>query len=104
MEDRDLMWRGVPKRAIAGAIFGLVPFVFSCTQTMSQTENGRMVKCAHLDYAAIAGGGIAAAVALSILVMRPVPLLHRIGYLVLLGGLGAVQIVRGIGYIGGPCN
>jgi hypothetical protein len=104
MEGRDLTWHGVPKRAIAGAFIGLLVFVVSCTQTYTQTENGRLVKCSHLDYAAILGGGIAAAIGFSILAIKEVPPLHRIGYMVLLAALGAVQVARGLGYIGGPCN
>jgi hypothetical protein len=104
MEGRDLTWHGVPKRAIAGLFIGLVVFVFSCHSSVTQTENGRLVKCSYIDYAAILGGGIAAAIGFSILAMKPVPLLHRIGYMAVLAALGAVQIVRGLGYLGGPCN
>lgn len=104
IDDRDAMWRGVPKRAISGLIVGLVPFIFSCTSSATTTQNGRMVGCSYLDFAAIAGGGIAAIAGLSILTMRPVPLLHRVGYLVLLGTLGAVQLARGLGYIDSPCS
>jgi len=102
--DRDLLWRGVPKRAIGGLIVGLIPFVVSCHQTSTVTDGGRMVGCSHIDFSGLVGGGIAVAVGVSILAMQPVPLLHRIGYLVLLAGIGAVQIARGLGYIGGPCN
>jgi len=98
------MWRGVPKRAIGGAVVGLIAFVVSCSATVSETQDGRLVKCGYLDYFAMLAGGIAGAAGLSILAMKEVPFLHRIGYMVALAGLGAVQILRGFGYIGEPCN
>lgn len=99
MELRDLTRHGVPKRAITGLTIGLVVFGFSCSHTVTSIE-----KCSHIDYAPILGGGIAAAIGISILAMKPVPLLRRFGYMAVLAALGAFQIVRGLGYIGGPCN
>jgi hypothetical protein len=99
MELRDLTRYGVPKRAITGLTIGLVVFVVTCTETHTTSTT-----CWHMDYGAILGGGIAAAIGFSILTMKPVPLLHRFGYMALLAALGAFQVVRGLGYIGGPCN
>lgn len=97
---RDLLWRGVPKRAIGGLIVGLIPFVVTCSETITRTGG----LCIHRDYAAVLGGGIAAIIGVSILTMSPIPILHRIGYMVLLAAIGAAQVARGLGYIGGPCN
>ena len=89
---------------IAGAAFGLVPFLVSTASMSSHTVNGEVTSFHYRDWTAIGGGaaaGICALASLALLARTDAAKrLPRIAVAVALAGLAAVQILRGVGMIG----
>ncbi|GJL67022.1 MAG: hypothetical protein NPIRA05_19930 [Nitrospirales bacterium] len=87
------------KSEIAGIVVAAMPFI--CNFSTTSTVNGQIVS--QTDYAAIALGIVAIGIALStIRLWGQTPdnqLMKRRGLFVLILGLGAFQLVRGLGLL-----
>ena len=104
------LWHDIPKAAKVGAVFGLIPFVFSISSTTT-TSGPSGATCSHMDIAALIGGAIALLAGGAALFAKGDPLVGQsvssaptrvISGLVDIA-LGAFQIVRGMGLVMGPC-
>lgn len=102
-------WRQIPGGLKLGLIAGLIPFVLSITSTSTSSGAGGYT-CSHTDFAALVGGAIAIlAVGGTLVTSRggtaeaeaSPGLRYGLGAGVV--ALGAVQILRGLGMIMGPC-
>ena len=103
MEEKP-KFQGLPmefpdKSEIAGIVAGAMPFI--CNFSTSSSINGRVVS--QTDYVAIALGIVAIVIGLStIRLWGQTPadiLMKRRGLFVLILGLGAFQLVRGLGLL-----
>lgn len=86
---------------IIGLIAGIVPFFISVVESSATTEGG-VVTESYLDYAALAGGGVAA---LAGIIFLPVALRAMTGKgrqiiaALIIVGLGALHLLRGFGVV-----
>lgn len=104
------LWQDIPRAAKVGAIFGLIPFVVSFTSTQTSSGGG-ITACSHMDIAALVGGAIALIAGVAAFLpkrdaMGPVQSASmgiRLGSGLVVAALGAFQILRGLGMVGGPC-
>lgn len=104
------LWHDIPKAAKVGAVFGLIPFVFSISSTTT-TSGPSGATCSHMDIAALIGGAIALLAGGAALFAKGDPLVGqsvssaptRIVSGLVVVALGAFQIVRGMGLVMGPC-
>jgi hypothetical protein len=89
---------------IAGVAFGLIPLVVTMSSVESETVNGQVTKFEYRDWVAIGGGaaaGVCGLVALALLARTDrAQRLVRVAIAVVLLGLAALQILRGVGMIG----
>ena len=104
------LWTQLSGSLKVGAIAGLLPFVVNFS-TFNRSSGPDGVTCSYTDYAALIGGGIAILAAGAALMSSPggdtgdgpsPAVRYGIGLAVL--ALGAVQILRGLGIVMGPCN
>jgi hypothetical protein len=91
---------------IGGALAGLAPFAIHFSTSSVATVNGRVVSSSYLDYVAIVGGALAALAGLATIraIRRTIPAQRtaRLVTILALLGLGAFQILRGVGLVGRP--
>jgi hypothetical protein len=103
--------RDVPKTFWVGLAVGVLAFFVSISSLSMRIVNGERTSCSYTDY----GGLIAAVICLMCVpaawqsrrqrhVARQSALwVMAVGSVVLVG-LAAVHALRGLGFIGGPCN
>jgi peptidoglycan/LPS O-acetylase OafA/YrhL len=95
--------RELPGQLQAAFVVALIPFVLSLSSTTEAvTADG--VRCDHIDYAALFGGGIALLGAASTLVSTHERTRFLISAVAVVAMIGVFQLTRGLGVVMGPCN
>ena len=103
----------LPAAAKATLIFGVLGFVISLEFWSTSSHNGVMTACSYVDYGALGLGAVGAIsgvrailiglgrtpARLSSTVLRNAMVIGGIGLV-----LGVLHLIRGMGWIGGPCN